>query len=121
MQWIFLAPDSEPAKPEIIENRGHQIDIKLLPTSNNNGPVTSYKVIVVNEDLNQDFDQSILTSYHEANRNDLSYYITAELNPKVLKKILFLSINKNSNIFRILIKYSLLVMVKPMDPTIMLH
>ncbi|CAH1103081.1 unnamed protein product [Psylliodes chrysocephalus] len=80
-------PDSEPAKPEIIENRGHQIDIKLLPTSNNNGPVTSYKVIVVNEDLNQDFDQSILTSYHEANRNDLSYYITAELNPKDINKV----------------------------------
>ncbi|CAG9855207.1 unnamed protein product [Phyllotreta striolata] len=80
-------PDSEPNKPEVVENRGQQIDIKLLPTSNNNGPITSYKIIVVNEDLNQDFDPSTLTSYHEANRNQLSYYVTAELSPTDITKI----------------------------------
>ncbi|XP_057651345.1 putative inactive tyrosine-protein kinase Wsck [Diorhabda carinulata] len=80
-------PDSIPTKPVIIENRGHQIDVKLLPTPNNNGPITAYKVIVINEDAKQDFDETILTSYNEANRNGLSYYITAELTPKEINNI----------------------------------
>ncbi|XP_028141687.1 putative inactive tyrosine-protein kinase Wsck [Diabrotica virgifera virgifera] len=80
-------PDSIPTKPKIIENRGHQLDVQLLPTPNNNGPVTAYRIIVVNEDANQDFDDTDLGSYHDANRNGLSYYIAAELNPKDINNI----------------------------------
>ncbi|XP_072402058.1 putative inactive tyrosine-protein kinase Wsck [Diabrotica undecimpunctata] len=80
-------PDSIPTKPKIVENRGHQLDVKLLPTPNNNGPVTAYRIIVINEDANQDFDDTILSSYHDANRNGLSYYIAAELNPKDINNI----------------------------------
>ncbi|CAH1153443.1 unnamed protein product [Phaedon cochleariae] len=80
-------PDSLPSKPKILENRGTEISIQLIPTPNNNGPVSAYRIIVVNDDAKQSFEEDNLGSYHEANKNDWAYYIAAELEPKDIHKV----------------------------------
>lgn len=57
--------------------------IQIIPTINNNGPTTSYIVIVKNMNSVQAFDLEYLIKYDIANRDGISYYITAELNPTV--------------------------------------
>ncbi|KAJ8923476.1 hypothetical protein NQ315_010054 [Exocentrus adspersus] len=79
-------PDNIPAQPEIISREGTKVKIKLMPTTNNNGPVTSYRIIVVDEDAKQGFDKTRVLSYDEAKNNGESYYIAAELNPKDIDK-----------------------------------
>lgn len=76
-------PDNLPAKPEIISHEGSKIKIKMMSTINNNGPVTAYRIIVVDEDVKQGFEKDSVLSYEEAKKNGLSYYIAAELDPKV--------------------------------------
>ncbi|KAG5893633.1 hypothetical protein JTB14_015072 [Gonioctena quinquepunctata] len=79
-------PDSLPSKPKILENKGYQISIQLMPTPNNNGPVTSYRLIVIDNDVKQSFAEDNLHSYHEANAIGLAYYIAAEINAKDIDK-----------------------------------
>lgn len=57
--------------------------MKLTPTPNNNGPVSAYRIIVINNDENQGFDKDTLTNYSEAHKQGLAQYIAAEIEPRV--------------------------------------
>nr|XP_023019211.1 putative tyrosine-protein kinase Wsck [Leptinotarsa decemlineata] len=80
-------PDSLPSKPKILESKGTEISLQLMPTQNNNGPVSAYRIIVINDDAKQSFEEQSLYSYHEANKNGLAYYIAAEINPKDINRV----------------------------------
>lgn len=58
--------------------------ISMHPVINNNGPVTSYLIVVVNIDEIQPFQPSNLKNYREALNEGMTYYIAAEIPPKVI-------------------------------------
>lgn len=66
-----------------MKNHGTKIEVRLAETINNNGPITSYLVVVINQDNQQIFQEELLKSYDEAKRDGVTYYIAAELNPNV--------------------------------------
>ena len=72
-----------PPQPVIVKNNGDKLTIKLTPTMNNNGPVTSYRIVVVDSDDNQGFQKDNVLSYSEAKKIGLSYYACAEIAPQV--------------------------------------
>lgn len=88
---LFLVkdPDNLPPQPEIVSHEGSTIKIKMMSTINNNGPVTAYRIIVVDQDAKQGFEKDSVLSYEEAKKNGLSYYIAAELDPKVNLKFIY--------------------------------
>lgn len=55
----------------------------MTPTPNNNGPVSAYRIIVINNDENQGFDKDNLMNYSESQKHGLAQYIAAEIDPKV--------------------------------------
>ncbi|KAL1492607.1 hypothetical protein ABEB36_010844 [Hypothenemus hampei] len=75
-------PENLPAQPKILSDDGDKIRIKIFPVVNNNGPVTSYRVVVVKTDDNQGFQKQNVFPYAEAQKQNLSYYIAAELSPQ---------------------------------------
>lgn len=86
-----------------------------MPTENNNGPVSGYRIIVVNKSAKQGIDKDNLLSYQEAKHIGLSNYITAELGPKVALRNLTFLIGFIIFLFlRIFQTTLLLVMVKVM-------
>jgi hypothetical protein len=82
----FSEPENQPEPPSIIKRSGNTMEIKITETSNSNGPITFYLVIVLNKDKQQIFDESLLKSYDEAKKRDTAYYIAARLKPEVCKK-----------------------------------
>ncbi|RZC35618.1 tyrosine-protein kinase Wsck, partial [Asbolus verrucosus] len=78
-------PENLPDPPKIIKKYGNKIEIKLSEISNSNGPITSYLVVVLNEDSGQIFQDQLLKSYSEAKNDGTSYYIAAELKPESIK------------------------------------
>lgn len=57
--------------------------VRLNSVVNNNGPVTAYQVIVMEESDKIGFQPESLAPYHEAKKEGLHYYVAAELDPKV--------------------------------------
>lgn len=62
--------------------------VRLNSVINNNGPITTYQVIVMEESDKIGFQPETLTTYHEAIKDGLHYYIAAELEPKVSHKLI---------------------------------
>ncbi|XP_076260933.1 tyrosine-protein kinase Wsck isoform X1 [Rhynchophorus ferrugineus] len=79
-------PDTLPQQPVILSSDGYKMKIKLASTTNNNGPVSAYRIIVVKSDDNQAFQKDSVLSYTEAQRNGLSYYVAAEIKPEDINK-----------------------------------
>ncbi|XP_030756309.1 putative tyrosine-protein kinase Wsck [Sitophilus oryzae] len=79
-------PDNLPPQPEILSNEGDKIKVRLTGTTNNNGPITAYRIIVVKSDDNQAFDKDSILSFSEAQKNGLSYYIAAEIKPNDIER-----------------------------------
>ncbi|KAJ8983439.1 hypothetical protein NQ317_013201 [Molorchus minor] len=79
-------PDILPHQPIIVKRDNSKITVKLMPTNNNNGPVTAYQIIVVNSDLKQGFEKDSVLSYDEAKKNGLAYYVAAELKADDINK-----------------------------------
>lgn len=104
---LLIDPDSAPEQPKIINTAGKTITVKLTPTPNNNGPVSAYRIIVINNDENQGFDKDSLTTYVEAHKNGLAQYIAAEIDPNVCFSTIFVGIlYKKPSFYRILKKNS---------------
>lgn len=82
---MSLDPENLPPQPVIVSNDGNKMQIKISPVTNNNGPVTAYRIVVVNSDEKMGFQQDVVLPYEEAKNNGLSYYIAAELFPYVCK------------------------------------
>lgn len=57
--------------------------MKISPTMNNNGPISFYRIVVMNTDQMQLFQQDLLVPYDQANLDGLSYYIAADTPPQV--------------------------------------
>lgn len=79
-------PDNLPAQPTIIRNDGDKMTVMVTPTMNNNGPISTYRIVVVRSDDNQGFQEDNVLGYYEAQKNGLSYYIAAEVNPQNINK-----------------------------------
>lgn len=75
-------PDPIPEEITIINRTDSSMFINIKPYVNNNGPVSSYLVIVQKLDstLTQPFDENLLGGYERAQEDGTWYYIAGELN-----------------------------------------
>lgn len=82
-------PDPVPDEPIILNRTDSMIFINIKPYVNNNGPVTSFLVIVQKLDsaLTQPFDEDLLGGYGRAQEDGTLYYIAGELDYKNTSQI----------------------------------
>ncbi|EFX71032.1 hypothetical protein DAPPUDRAFT_309238 [Daphnia pulex] len=81
------APD-KPERPVVIKSANNTATIQLKPILPSHGPITSYRIIVLNEDaasigVHKD---SPLKNWAEANAENIPFYIAAELSPEFFKQ-----------------------------------
>lgn len=81
---FLLEPDNKPEPPIIKGKTDTTMTVQLNSVINNNGPVTAYQVIVMEESDKIGFQPESLTTYYKAKKDGLHYYIAAELEPKDL-------------------------------------
>ena len=79
-----IAPDI-PERPVVIKSGNNTATIQLKPVLPTQGPISAYRVIVLNEDVGSIgvHKDTPLKSWSEARSENLPYYITAELKPEV--------------------------------------
>lgn len=71
-----------PDPPKILEEKEGTINIEISNNYvNNNGPISSYRIIVhfVDNELIQEFDETRLKGYQDATFDGLPYYVAAEI------------------------------------------
>jgi len=73
--------------PKVISRGDSSITIEIEPAKNTNGPISAYQIIVVDETVPSTFNESFLYAYAMAQKEDIPYYITAELSPDVRLKM----------------------------------
>lgn len=80
-------PDPSPPLPNVLYSNEKTITIEIPPLMNENGPISLIQVVVVlvDSELSQRFDETLLKGYKEAIEDGTNYYITAELPNEVLK------------------------------------
>lgn len=85
MSWIEATteigiPDTPPL-PKVLNSKGKALTIEIPPLTNENGPISSIQVVIVlvDSELSQQFDETLLKGYNEAQNDGISYYITAQL------------------------------------------
>lgn len=80
-------PDPSPPLPNVLDSNEKTITIEIPPLMNENGPISLIQVVVVlvDSELSQKFDETILKGYKEALEDGTNYYITAELPNEVWK------------------------------------
>lgn len=80
-------PDPSPPLPDVLYSNEKTITIEIPPLMNENGPISLIQVVVVlvDSELSQKFDETLLKGYKEAIEDGTNYYITAELPNEVLK------------------------------------
>lgn len=78
-------PDNAPEPPQVLKRDGATMTVRFQPVTNNNGPVTSYLVAVINSGSIQIAHTDNLKAYYEARNDGLTYYIAAELKPEKIK------------------------------------
>jgi hypothetical protein len=83
-KYLYLAPD-KPERPVVIKSANNTATIQLKPILPSHGPITSYRIIVLNEDaasigVHKD---SPLKNWAEAKAENIPFYIAAELSPEV--------------------------------------
>lgn len=76
-------PDNRPPQPTILNKEDTTLTVRLNGVVNNNGPISAYQVIVINEDAKQGFQPDKLLPVNEAKAEGYDFYIAAELDPKV--------------------------------------
>ena len=77
--WTEVGTPLAPPPPQLIAHDGHahqgEIHIRFSPlTRNPNGPVTSYRVVVINETEPAPFDQTRLGTFEQAQQQGLKYW-----------------------------------------------
>lgn len=86
---MLLDPSVIPKKPSIISRDGMTMKIRIEPVENDNGPISSYLIAVVNRNSFQEVEIENLKGFREAHVDGLTYYITAELQKEVCFKIFY--------------------------------
>lgn len=81
VETIIGDPDPSPPDAKVIHRYPDRMEIKIPNATNYNGPVSNYRVVVINEEFQQGFLPEYLKPYYEASKEDIPYYITAELDP----------------------------------------
>lgn len=81
---IFLAPD-KPERPIILKSANNTATIQLKPVLPSHGPISAYRLIVLNEDaasigVHKD---TVLKRWSDAKAENLPHYIAAEMKPDV--------------------------------------
>uniref|UniRef100_A0A8D8CA08 Tyrosine-protein kinase Wsck n=1 Tax=Culex pipiens TaxID=7175 RepID=A0A8D8CA08_CULPI len=86
MQWLTAQteigkPDPEPEEPLILRRLDSTIQIEIPKATNDNGPINYYRVVVhyVNDDLVQQFDETLLDTFQRSKEKGVPYYIAAEV------------------------------------------
>ena len=86
--WTEVGVPKEPQPPIVVQNKTDQdpgiITIMVSPVEEYYGPITLYRVIVIDETLPTVFDTSMLYNYSVAQSLGLNYWIAAELDPDYL-------------------------------------
>lgn len=89
MKWIEAqteigTPDPEPEEPIILRRLDSTIQVQIQKAINNNGPINYYRVVVhyVNNELVQNFDETMLDTYQRSSDKGVPYYIAAEVEMK---------------------------------------
>ncbi|XP_055387053.1 putative inactive tyrosine-protein kinase Wsck isoform X2 [Condylostylus longicornis] len=74
-------PDPLPREPKIVNRTETTLTVELLPSINNNGPISFYRIVVqfVDDIINQQFNEELLGNYNRSRLDGIPYYITAEL------------------------------------------
>lgn len=81
IETIIGIPEPTPPAVEIIERHTDTMSIRVPEATNVNGPVSKYRIIVLNANNQQGFMPELLKSYYEAKDEEIPYYITAEIDP----------------------------------------
>uniref|UniRef100_A0A1Y1KDU2 Receptor protein-tyrosine kinase n=1 Tax=Photinus pyralis TaxID=7054 RepID=A0A1Y1KDU2_PHOPY len=79
-------PDNIPSTPNVLKRHGKIMIIQLSPVVNNNGPVSAYRIVVVNENMNPILQVDNFKSYKDAMAEEANYYIAAEIEPQDILK-----------------------------------
>ncbi len=71
-----------PHTPTIVRRANGLIQIKFSPLLGNpNGPISGYRVVVINETDGVAFNQMTLYDYERAKSEGLGYWVAAEISP----------------------------------------
>ena len=92
MYFNTSAPDT-PERPVVIKSSNNTATIQLKPILPSHGPISAYRIIVLNEDaasigVHKD---TPLKRWSDAKAENLPYYIAAEMKPEVYSNPLLLS------------------------------
>nr|CAD7590676.1 unnamed protein product [Timema genevievae] len=85
LQWTLIGEPDTPELPTILKRDEGQITIKVVPTLNDNGPITAYHIVVIDGGSQASYSPEMLLPYQNATNKGLSFYIAAELKPEELK------------------------------------
>ncbi|KAF7989711.1 hypothetical protein HCN44_008385 [Aphidius gifuensis] len=78
--WTLIGPPDIPQTPKIIDRTDTTITVELQKGINQNGPLTSYQIVVVYPGTIPPINHSFsYVNYNIAKRDYLPYYITAEI------------------------------------------
>lgn len=83
MLWTEVGQPQNPQPPQLLTKEG-SLRVKLFPTEEHGGPITSYQVIVIDETNPTPFTSETLYDYNKAKRNGITYWIAAQLSPEFL-------------------------------------
>lgn len=79
-------PDPSPPEATVIDRRTDHMIIHIPKATNINGPITKYRIVVINKDLQQGFLPTNLKTYYEAAEEGLPYYTTAQIEPQDVER-----------------------------------
>ncbi|XP_049953993.1 putative inactive tyrosine-protein kinase Wsck [Schistocerca serialis cubense] len=91
--YTQIGEPNEPDVPEIISRHNGRMNVRLSPAFSENGPISAYRIIVL-EGKNFAFDENLLKSYEEAQKDGSPYYIAAELKPEEFRSEFTVGDNK---------------------------
>ncbi len=79
--WTRVGTPVAPAAPQLVQHHDDdhgEIHVRFSPVSDNpSGPITAYRVVVINESRPAAFDQSMLAAWSEG----AAYWVAADVDP----------------------------------------
>ena len=95
--WTVIGSPPTPEQPYMISRTPDTIVVKLHVVSPTNGPITTYRVVVVDETVGVIMNEKALTDFFSANEQKLPYYIAAEFVSSDFKELFTVGDNKSYN------------------------
>ncbi|RXG60560.1 putative tyrosine-protein kinase Wsck [Armadillidium vulgare] len=76
--WTKVGKPDEPSVPKIVSQTSFSITVELEEAVPSGGPISFYRIVVVDESLHVIIDYDSLFDYHTASSKGIPYYITAQ-------------------------------------------